>query len=151
MVEIRLGNIHDADLIAEMVARLLSELVGTPIEKENYLNVTLDLLDTTNLYNVFLAFDNTNKCIGILSATESCSIYAEGRFGIIQELYVLPEYRSSTVGHRLISAVIDFGKTSNWKRLEVGAPDATKWNRTVSFYCREGFKEIGPRLSLKLL
>jgi len=151
MVEIRLGSIQDAELINEMVARLLSELVGTPIERENYIHVTVDLMNAPNLYNVFLAFDDTNRCLGLLSVTESCSIYAGGRFGIIQELYVLPEHRSSTIGHSLISSVVDFGKVNNWKRLEVGAPDAAKWNRTVSFYRKEEFEEIGPRLSLKLI
>jgi hypothetical protein len=34
--------------------------------------------------------------------------------------------------------------------LEVGAPDVPRWQRTVDFYKRNGFKEVGPRLYLPL-
>ncbi len=30
--------------------------------------------------------------------------------------------------------------------LEVGAPSVPKWQRTVDFYLRNGFEEVGPRL-----
>jgi hypothetical protein len=34
--------------------------------------------------------------------------------------------------------------------LEVGAPDAPRWQKSIDFYIRCGFEEIGPRLFLPL-
>ena len=34
--------------------------------------------------------------------------------------------------------------------IEVGAPDLPRWQRTVDFYKRYGFTEIGPRLAFDL-
>ena len=35
-------------------------------------------------------------------------------------------------------------------RVEVGAPDVPRWQRTVNFYLKEGFVEVGPRLKYLL-
>lgn len=86
----------------------------------------------------------------MITVTDIYTIYAEGRLGIIQELYVLPEYRSKKVGHELIKKVLEFAKSKGWRRIEVGAPDREVWARTMKFYLKEGFVEIGPRLKLVL-
>lgn len=153
MLRIRSANIEDADTLVEMVIRLLTELTGgTPaIDNESLLKVCLEQLEKMNLYTPFLAFTETNQCVGIITVAESFALYSGGRFGIIQEFYVSPEYRSSKIGHQLLSAVAEYGKNNQWKRIEVGAPNPLKWERTVSFYKREGFSEIGPRLKLSLV
>jgi hypothetical protein len=46
----------------------------------------------------------------------------------------------------LIEAAREFGKTRGWTHVEVTAPPLPKWRRTVDFYLREGFTEIGVRL-----
>jgi GNAT superfamily N-acetyltransferase len=74
------------------------------------------------------------------------AIYVPGRFGIINEFYVLPEYRCFGIGKRLVDQVLELGKQNCWKRIEVGAPNNEMWHRTIEFYLREGFLEIGPRL-----
>jgi len=55
------------------------------------------------------------------------------------------------IGHQLLSAVAEYGKKNQWNRIEVRAPNPLKWERKVSFYKREGFSEIGPRLKLSLV
>jgi GNAT superfamily N-acetyltransferase len=74
------------------------------------------------------------------------AIYAGGRFGEITELYVSPAHRSKGIAPILITAATSIGRQKGWKRLEVGAPDQPAWSRTLSFYLREGFEEVGPRL-----
>lgn len=150
MIKIRLADINDAEIVTEMIVSLLTELTSSPYDKSKYISVTKELLNESK-YFVYLASDENGKCVGSISVTESRSIYAGGKFGIIQELYVLSEYRSQKVGCDLIKKVIEMSREKKWARLEVGAPDANKWNRTVDFYKREGFIEIGPRLSFKLL
>ena len=77
---------------------------------------------------------------------ECMTIYVGGRFGEITELYVSPEYRSKGIAPLLIGTAIGIGNQKGWKRFEVGARDQPAWNRTLSFYFREGFEEVGPRL-----
>jgi GNAT superfamily N-acetyltransferase len=108
------------------------------------------LLQKPESYTAFLAFGESNDCIGMVTVASSCSIYAGGHFGIIQELYVRPDYRQLQIGHQLIEEVVRYAKGRHWKRIEVGAPEAEKWARTIAFYQREGFVEIGPRLKFVL-
>ena len=75
---------------------------------------------------------------------------AGGRFGEISELYVNPAARSGGVTPRLPRAAVGFAGAGNRDRLEVGAPDVPRWNRTVAFYRRNGFVEVGPGLTLIL-
>gem|GEM_PF-6435255 len=41
-----------------------------------------------------IAARDENRVVDFAALHESHSLYAEGAFGIIQECYVLPEYRS---------------------------------------------------------
>jgi GNAT superfamily N-acetyltransferase len=73
-----------------------------------------------------------------------------GRFGEICELYVVPDYRSKGVGALLIEAAVSFGRKRGWLGIEVGTPSAPTWQRTIDFYRRHGFEEVGPSLDLTL-
>lgn len=153
LVRIRKAEVTDSIILTEMVVSLLSELSGEEIEEidqDKYLNTCVKLLEIPEIFFALLAFNNSDKCIGVITATRSCSIYAAGIFGIIQELYVLPDYRSKQIGRKLIEELVSFAKTSGWCRIEVGAPNADIWDKTIRFYKREGFEEIGPRLKLVL-
>ncbi len=79
------------------------------------------------------------------------TIYALGDFGEISELYVEPAHRSVGVGAALIEKVVAFGRSKGWSMLEVTAPGVPKWRRSVDFYRRNGFKEIGPQPYLMLV
>jgi GNAT superfamily N-acetyltransferase len=149
MLQIRKAEKVDLDLLAGMVVSLLTELVGKEIEKDQYTRACSELLET-DLFTGFLAFDGSQNCIGVITVSETSSIYAGGRFGIIQELYVIPEYRSRTVGHELIQKALSFASERKWKRVEVGTPDPEKWNRTIEFYKKEGFVNVGTRMKLVL-
>lgn len=101
-----------------------------------------------------LAFDGSkgtaDKAIAMVSLNECRALYARGDFGEIAELYIDPNFRSAGLGTQLIERVADFGRERGWPFLEVGAPDVPRWQRSVDFYKRCGFSEIGPRLELGL-
>jgi len=97
---------------------------------------------SNGLYNVIAAFDAGN-IVGFGALCESHSLYAEGTFGIIQEFYVMPEYRSKEVGKGLIQEIIKFAKTNKWKRLELCTPPTPEFDRTVEFYESNGFEITG--------
>lgn len=150
MLEIRQATTADTAVVADMIALLLSELGEKQLEGSEYTVACEELLGVSGSsnYTAFLAWDEKNECAGIVTVAESCSIYAKGRFGVIQELYVRPSFRSKFVGRELVNAVVDLARSKGWSRIEVGAPDRDKWGRTVEFYKREGFVEVGPRLKL---
>ena len=88
--------------------------------------------------------------MGVITLNECASIYASGRFGDISEFYVRPRFRGLAVGKRLLEAAVQFARQRGWSRLEVGAPEVPKWQRSVTFYRQAGFSEVGPLLKLEL-
>jgi GNAT superfamily N-acetyltransferase len=63
---------------------------------------------------------------------------------------LVPDHRPKNVGSLLIETAILFARKRGWPNVEVGAPGSPRWKRTVDFYLRHGFEEIGPRLDLEL-
>jgi len=98
----------------------------------------------------FLATTRDGRDVGVVTLNECAAIYASGRFGEISELYVTPDARSKQVGALLIEAATRFGRKRKWPFIEVGSPSVPTWQRTVDFYLKRGFEEIGPRLQLTL-
>ena len=94
------------------------------------------------IYFVIGAFDE-EQIVGFGALCESHSLYAEGTFGIIQEFYVMPEYRSKGVGKNLISEIVKFSRNKGWKRLELCTPPVPEFKRTVDFYKTNGFEITG--------
>lgn len=149
-LKIRTGKLEDVELICELVMNLLSELRGKPLRADNLISVSKELLQNKRQpYMVYLAFEE-DKCLGIITLSECASLYAQGLYGIIQELYIIPSARSQGIGNQLINKAKEYGIKCGWDRIELGAPNAEKWSNTISFYKREGFKELGPRLRYHL-
>ena len=136
---------------AEEVAKLAVCLTNEITERTGIKHFDIDVLLAVRLcqnyvsngfYHVIAAFDD-NKIIGFGAVCESHSLYAEGTFGIIQEFYVMPDYRSQDVGKELISKIVTFSKSKKWKRLELCTPPLPEFKRTVEFYQGNGFEITG--------
>jgi GNAT superfamily N-acetyltransferase len=147
--------IADAGEIASLIGELLHEIMQIigiqafhfdPIETARRLEEFI----RQEKYRVFLARDGADATIqGVICLCEGYALYAEGSYGIIPEFYVRPAYRSSGVGGRLLEAAKAYGKDRGWKRLEVTTPPLPEFDRTLTFYHREGFSITGGR-KLKL-
>jgi GNAT superfamily N-acetyltransferase len=140
----------DSGEIAPMVGELLDEIMAAiGVQAFNF-----DLHDTvarlkdfilSEKYFVFVAWGKEAKAVGFIALFESHTLYAEGSFGTIPELYVRPEYRSENVGLRLLEQARNFGTSRGWKRLEVTTPPLPQFDKTLAFYEREGFTITGGR------
>jgi len=142
----------DADIVLELSKKLFTEL-GHPFpffENDSSMSFCKDILKNGD-YIVFLSFDSQNSACGMISLSDAISVYAGGKFGVIREFYVIPEMRSLGIGKRLLHAAKELARSKGWIRLEVTPPHKDQWIRTYSFYMREGFIEIGPRLKLENL
>jgi len=147
LIEIKQCTLDDYEVIDDLFKKLINEIVQRTTGDHNLFSLT-DTRDIFNkglqhgIYSVFKA-QNKNQTIGFISICESFSLYADGRFGIIQELYVVEEYRSKHVGRELIKFATEFGKEKGWKRLEVCTPSLPEFERTLEFYKNNGFEIIG--------
>ena len=138
---------EQAEEIANLAVCLTNEIIERTGTKHFDIDVPLAIelckkYVSNGLYNVIAAFDAGN-IVGFGAMCESHSLYAEGPFGIIQEFYVMPEYRSKDVGKGLIQEIIKFAKTNEWKRLELCTPPIPEFDRTVEFYQSNGFEITG--------
>ena len=153
VISIRQAQNPDVDVVAELVHSLLSELIPPEVKSPKIEIVrasTMHLLNQDRGIWAFLAEDERGDAVGVLTLHECASIYAGGRFGEISEFFVKPTARAKGVGSELLKEATKFGRSREWRRLEVGAPSVPRWSRTVSFYLRNGFEEVGPRLKFLL-
>ena len=135
----------DAAMAARFIAALLAELSGGgPCSPEALQPAAEELLASGSVTG-FAAY-GLERPVGLLMLNQCAAVYAGGRFGEITELFVEPGWRSRGVAAALVSAAAEHGRQQGWKRLEVGAPGQPAWNRTLAFYQRCGFDEVGPRL-----
>lgn len=127
------------------VHALLDELSGGQAPAIDFIRTTAEtVLADAGVTAVIACADD--EPVGLMVLNECTTIYAGGRFGEISELYVRPDMRSRGIAPHLLAAALSAGQTPGWKRLEVGAPEQPKWERTLNFYLRNGFQEVGPRL-----
>jgi GNAT superfamily N-acetyltransferase len=145
---------NDSHEVAVMVGELLAEIMEAIGERA----FNFDLGETTSRledfldsekYFVFVVRTGSGDPARFIALYESYALYAEGAFGTIPELYVRPEYRTNGLGLRLVSQAKSFGASRGWTRLEVTTPPLPQFDRTLSFYEREGFAISGGR-KLKL-
>ena len=154
MITVEQLDIERADLVLKLVARLLEELREEPEESNqtdalNYEKIKQDWVANQDRFTAFVALDEDNTTLGVITLTESFAIYADGSYGTINELYVLPEHRQKKIGKILIETAKEYGRQCGWRRLDVTAPSGEKWDRTVAFYLRESFAHTGPKLRFK--
>lgn len=148
-MNIRAATVEDAPKIAEMVGELLAEIMDAiGVQVFNFdLATTVDRLRefiSQGKYFVLGAWDGDVPA-GFIALYESYALYAEGAFGTIPELYVRPAYRSKKLGFQLVAQAKSFGRSRGWKRLEVTTPPLPQFDKTLSFYEREGFAITGGR------
>jgi GNAT superfamily N-acetyltransferase len=148
-ISIRLATTRDAAKVARCVHSLLGELAPDHPANPAILEARAERILAMPTVHGFLAEDEKGPA-GLAMLNDCAAIYAGGSFGEITELWVDPLRRSQGIAAALVAAIRSFGEGRGWQRIEVGAPEQPVWARTVEFYKREGFSEVGPRLRLLL-
>lgn len=138
--------------VLELVAALLGEL-GNEGEETGPMDVAelTAAWKTDRAHHVaFLAYDEETNLVGVATVSTAFALYARGRYGIINEMYVSPVHRSLGIGTRMIEIIKEHGREQGWRRIDVTAPEAAKWKRTRRFYEDKGFTFTGPKLKFFL-
>ena len=104
------------------------------------------LISEFNRKGVIKIAKQDNEIVGFITLVEANAIYAGGKYGVINELYVRPKFRSEGIGKQLLSYAERIRKDSGWSRLELSTPEESKWRKTINFYLREGFVPTGKRM-----
>jgi GNAT superfamily N-acetyltransferase len=153
--KINKATIKDSRLISELICELLKDFnqrsgSNFVIDVSKIEETCKELLPRDNFAG-FIAIDNrTNETVGMITISQATAIYNGGDFGVITELYVDRNIRSNGIGKFLIESALEFARTKNWKKVEVGAPSKDEWPRTVEFYKKNGFEEKGPKLRIAI-
>jgi GNAT superfamily N-acetyltransferase len=145
-------GIDQADVVFDWVMRLLRELgdEGDELGELARDRVLQQWKEREHQYFAIAAKNESGNMIGIITLSVAFAVYANGEYGVIDEMYVDPAFRSSGIGVLLIEEAKKIGKQRGWKRIDVTAPESERWERTRRFYEKQGFQFTGPKLKLLL-
>ncbi len=147
MIHFRVADIDDIHEVSVLLAALFEEVEHSP-DAEAIATIFSEV-ESSDHHSTLLALNEEDDIVGIITLEEGISFYAGGKFGAINELYVVAEYRSVGVGKMLIDEAKDLAESRGWKRLEVTTP-GDEFAKTRRFYEREGFHKIGPRYKFEV-
>lgn len=144
---VREARAGDVEGVAAAVASLLAELGGRCPERSELETEVRALLDDPEGGSVLIA-EADGGIVGVLSASWQRAIHVPGIYATIQDLWVDEAWRSRGVGAELVEAIASQARTRGVGRLEVGLPRETfaAIASTESFYRRNGFEPLGPRM-----
>ena len=142
----------DASIVFDWVVRLLRELGEE--EKElgelAHARVLAAWSRRADQFYVLAAKGNSGQILGVLTLSVTFAIYANGEYGVIDEMDVDPRFRSAGIGARLVEEAVEIGRGLGWTRIDVTAPESERWSRTRRFYESIGFEFTGPKLRKRL-
>ena len=142
MISLIVANESHTNIVAALLAGLFEDVEHT-LQFEDIAAIFAEM-DASDHHSTFLALNEDEDAVGVITLVESLSLSAGGRYGVINELYVVPDYRSEGVGKMLLDFTKEIGAQRGWTRIEVTTP-GDSFGKTLHFYEREGFFKIGPR------
>jgi GNAT superfamily N-acetyltransferase len=144
---VREADAGDVEGVAAAVGALLDELGGRRPSSDELETEVRALLEDPAGGSVLIA-EAGGEIVGVLSASWQRAIHVPGVYATIQDLWVDEAWRSRGVGAELVEAVASQARTRGVSRLEVGLPRETfaAIASTESFYKRNGFEHLGPRM-----
>ena len=133
----------DRGVVVELVGKLLSELGGTPPPAEAMLP-TFDRLAGGGHAGFVALGEYDGGAVAVCTVSYLHAMRTRGKYAIIQEMFVEPEYRSTGVGMEVLKFALGRAVADGCQTVELGTP--YDGDRQVRFYRGAGFSEIGARL-----
>ncbi|MGA9315242.1 MAG: GNAT family N-acetyltransferase [Solirubrobacteraceae bacterium] len=145
--EIREATHDDVPAVVAGVRELLVELGGKPLATPALAETAHALIDDASAGVVLIA-EHEDEVVGIIGVSWQVAMRIPGRYGVIQELWVKPEFRYMTIGADLLEALAEVARKQGVERIEVGLPSERypALDATEAFYINNGFTQIGTRM-----
>ena len=71
--------------------------------------------------------------VGLLTLVESFALYAGGEYGVIDEMYVRPEYRGQDVERQLLDEAVAIATRRRWFHLDITGREGDRNERAARF------------------
>jgi GNAT superfamily N-acetyltransferase len=159
-VRVQVAQPHEAGTVLALLEALLAELGDegqefSLIDRDRLrdalsreVGAGSDQASGSGRFLALLATDESGTPLGVLTLSTSFAIYAGGEYGVIDEMYVTPEWRCRGVGQSLVEAAVKIARERGWLRLDVTGPVAAGADRALRFYERLGFEHTGSKMRL---
>jgi GNAT superfamily N-acetyltransferase len=144
-LSIEVAQPHEVFAILELIEELLMELederVAIPWVNREKLHADIrHNLDTESgtKYGpgrliAVLAKDPNGVAVGLLTLVESFALYAGGEYGVIDEMYVRPEYRGQDVERQLLDEAVAIATRRRWFHLDITGREGDRNDRASRF------------------
>ena len=125
----------------ECAALLLQQLAehGSDATEESLVTVLKQVVSNRARGFVLFAHEN-RKMVGVAYVAIILSAEHGGKVGWLEELYVLPEYRSKGVGGTLLTAVLERARGIGIVAIDLEVDEAHR--RAEALYTRFGFRPL---------
>lgn len=145
-MHIDVAQSHEVYAVLELVEELLTEVVeqGQELPWINREKLHADIRRSLEwdpsarggsapMVAILAKEDRGGLAVGLLLLTQCFAIYAGGEYGVIDELYVRPEYRGLDIERELVDEAVAISQRRGWLRLDVTGPDADRGERATKF------------------
>jgi GNAT superfamily N-acetyltransferase len=139
-MNIRLAKESDYEAVVRLVSELMIELGFREFDGAGVDEIFRDFIQSEARGYVMLAESNENIC-GVCTVSIVMALRTKGVYGIIQEMYVLPEIRGQGIGEKLLEAALEYAQSVGCRMVEVGTPP--EGSRQGRFYQGGDFKRFG--------
>jgi GNAT superfamily N-acetyltransferase len=146
---VRRAGPADAATVAAIACQLLEELSGRPADRGADMESAARAIAVDESAGVLLVTeDEAGGIVGLLTCSWLSAVRTAGCYGLIQELWVAPEWRNRTVGSAMLQAIAEVARDRGVSRIEVGLPGDSYEQRLLTevFYAENGFTAIGIRM-----
>jgi branched-chain amino acid aminotransferase len=144
---VREATAGEVPAVAAAVENLLVELGGKRPSREEMEAEVRAAIEEPEV-GAMLVADSDGEIVGVLGASWCRAIHVPGRYAVIQDLWVHPDWRSRGVGAELVEGLVALARERGVGRIEVGLPRETfeAIKATEAFYLGNGFDHLGPRM-----
>ena len=125
-----------------------SEAVMHALPEEYHADAFDELMRSGEYADAFM-LEADGKCVGYALTAKTYSREAGGKVLWLEELFVLPEYRSRGLGREYFAYIERYAKENGFARIRLEAETSNL--RAISLYERLGYRDLGYRQMYKEL
>ncbi len=135
---IRKAGINDVKIISEMIAELFAIEVDFKSDRAKQDKAVKMIISGKTGGVIFIA-ENDSMAAGMINLQKIISTAAGGYSVLLEDLYVIPEFRKTGIGKLLIDRAIQWGREHNALRVQLAAD--VRNIPASDFYTGRGFEK----------